>query len=308
MLTFRAVNRHFNMDRAYWVGRSIALGAAIFYGFNTTLSKLAYDTGTTPVTVTFVRFALSALLLAAILLLLGKSWRIRVAPAVFAACVLGMVMTSIGHLGAVKFIPVSLSAIIFYTFPLLVIAWKRVAQRAPVTRRELTAFVLAFAGIGIALGPEFHTLDPVGIALAACGACGATLFILSYERFPPDTDAYAGTLWIMIASVALSLFALPFGFDLVPPAQPIGWFHLTAVSLTSVVAFVLSLQAIPRIGGGMFALFMNFEPVVIFMLAWLVLAESMTPERLAGIGLILFALMLSHWRLLRPRPEVTEAP
>ncbi len=296
------------MDRAYWVGRAIALGAAVFYGFNTTLSKLAYDTGTTPVSLTFVRFALSAALLALLLPLLGKSWRIRVAPLVFAACVLGMVMTSIGHLGAVKFIPVSLSAIIFYTFPLLVIAWKRLAQRSPVARRELAAFVLAFAGIGIALGPEFHDLDPVGIALAACGACGATLFILSYERFPPQTDAYAGTLWIMIASVMLSLTALPFGFDLVPPAQPVGWFYLVAVTLTSVVAFVLSLQAIPRIGGGVFALFMNFEPVVIFVLAWLVLAETMTPERLTGIGLIVFALMLSHWRLPRRRDAYADAP
>ncbi len=296
------------MDRAQWVGRAIALGAAIFYGFNTTLSKLAYATGTTPVSLTFVRFALSAVLLAALVLVLGKTWRIRVAPAVFAACVLGMVMTSIGHLGAVNFIPVSLSAIIFYTFPLLVIAWKRLAQRTPVARRELAAFGLAFAGIGVALGPEFHSLDPVGIALAACGACGATLFILSYERFPPDTDAYVGTLWIMLASVALSLVALPFGFDLVPPAQPVGWFYLVAVTLTSVIAFVLSLQAIPRIGGGAFALFMNFEPVVIFLLAWLVLAEAMTPERLLGIGLIVFALFLSHWRLPRRRDAAAETP
>ena len=296
------------MERAQWVGRAIALGAATFYGFNTTLSKLAYDTGTTPVSLTFVRFALSAALLVVFVRLLGKTWRIRVAPAVFAACVLGMVMTSIGHLGAVKFIPVSLSAIIFYTFPLLVIAWKRLAQRSPVARRELAAFVLAFAGIGIALGPEFHTLDPVGIALAACGACGATLFILSYERFPPETDAIVGTLWIMLASVAFTLVALPFGFELVPPAQPVGWFYLVAVTLTSVVAFVFSLLAIPRIGGGVFALFMNFEPVVIFLLAWLVLAEAMTPARLLGIGLIVFALFLSHWRLPRRRAAAADSP
>jgi hypothetical protein len=33
------------MNKNQIVGRGIALSAAIFYGFNTTLSRLAYDTG-----------------------------------------------------------------------------------------------------------------------------------------------------------------------------------------------------------------------------------------------------------------------
>jgi hypothetical protein len=36
------------MNKNQIVGRAIALSTAIFYGFNTTLSRLAYDTGTTP--------------------------------------------------------------------------------------------------------------------------------------------------------------------------------------------------------------------------------------------------------------------
>ncbi|MDH3219429.1 MAG: hypothetical protein OEO19_07850 [Gammaproteobacteria bacterium] len=37
------------MNKSEIVGRTIALSAAIFCGVNTTLSRLAYDTGTTPV-------------------------------------------------------------------------------------------------------------------------------------------------------------------------------------------------------------------------------------------------------------------
>ena len=48
------------MNKNQMVGRVIALGAAIFYGFNTTLSRLAYDTGTTPVSLTLYRFLMSA--------------------------------------------------------------------------------------------------------------------------------------------------------------------------------------------------------------------------------------------------------
>jgi drug/metabolite transporter (DMT)-like permease len=284
------------MNKNQIVGRAMALSAAIFYGFNTTLSRLAYDTGTTPLSLTLYRFLMSAILMIAIVLVLRKSWKLPVTPMVFAICVIGMVATSIGHLGAVKYIPVSLSAIIFYTFPLLVVAYKRIAQREAVTRNELLAFIFAFIGIGVALGPDFHEFDPRGIALAFFGAIGATIFILSYERFPKQTDSYVGTMWIMIASVALALLVLQFGFDLVPPRESTGWVYLVAITATSVIAFVLTLQAITRIGGAIFALFLNFEPVIILLLAWIVIGEQLSNERISGIALIVFALFLSHWK------------
>lgn len=296
------------MEKAQLVGRVIALGAAVFYGFNTTLSRLAYDTGTNPLSLTLFRFVGSALLLVVIVLLWRKSCRLAVAPLTFLLCVCGMVGTSIGHLGAVNFIPVSLSAIIFYTFPLQVAAYKRIAQRQPVTRNELIAFLVAFAGIGIALGPDFHEFDPIGIALAFGGSVSAALFILSYEHFPANTDSIVATLWIMLASVALCLLALPLGFELAPPGEPVGWVYLAAITLTSVTAFVLSLRAIDRVGGATFALFLNFEPVIIFLLAWIVIDEALSPERIAGIGLIVFALFLSHWRDTQARLRAPGTP
>ena len=294
------------MNKNQIVGRAIALSAAILYGFNTTLSRLAYDTGTTPVSLTIYRFAMSMLLMIVIVLILRKSWRIKVPPLVFGGCVFGMVATSIGHLGAVNYIPVSLSAIIFYTFPLQVVAYKRLAQREAIARNELLAFGLAFVGIGVALGPDFHQLDPMGLALAVFGAFGSTLFILTYEKFPADTDSYVGTLWIMIASVAFSLIALQFGFDLVPPGKPVGWAYLVAIAICSTIAFVLTLQAITRVGAAIFALFLNFEPVVIMILAWVVIGEELSIQRVTGIALIVIALFLSHYRSRPAKVPVTE--
>jgi drug/metabolite transporter (DMT)-like permease len=296
------------MNKNQIVGRAIALSAAIFYGFNTTLSRLAYDTGTTPVSLNIYRFVISMLLMIAIVLVLKKSWRMKVSPIVFVACVFGMVATSIGHLGAVNYIPVSLSAIIFYTFPLQVVAYKRIAQGEPIARNELIAFLVAFIGIGTALGPDFHQLDPIGLGLAAFGAFGATLFILTYEHFPTDTDSYTGTLWIMIASVVVSLAALQFGFDLVPPNKTVGWVYLVAIALCSTIAFVLTLQAITRVGGAIFALFLNFEPVVIMILAWAVIGEELSIQRIAGIALIVIALFLSHYRPKTTASAITGMP
>ncbi len=296
------------MNNNQVVGRVIALGAAIFYGFNTTLSRLAYDTGTTPVSLTIYRFLMSAVVMILLLLILRKSWKLEVAPGLFAICVVGMFATSIGHLGAVNYIPVSLAAIIFYCFPLLVVAYKRIAQRQAVRRNELLAFILAFIGIGIALGPDFHDFDPRGIALALTGAIGATIFILSYERFPPQTDSYVGATWIMLSALIFALLLLQFGFDLVPPRKPIGWLYLALIAAASVTSFVLSLQAISRIGGAIFALLLNFEPVVILLLAWIVIGEQLSLERIFGMALIVFALFLSHWKVPRIGSKTAAAP
>ena len=67
-----------------FVGRALALGAALLYGVNTTLSRLAYDTGTTPVSLTLYRFAISAALMLALVAALRKSWKLVVPPRLFA--------------------------------------------------------------------------------------------------------------------------------------------------------------------------------------------------------------------------------
>ena len=282
------------MNKNQMIGRSVALCAAIFFGVNTTFSRLAYDTGTTPISLTFYRFLMSSLVMAALILLLRKSWKISPTPLVFTLSVLGMFATSVGHLGAVKFIPVSLSAIIFYTFPLQVVAYKRLVNRQAITRFEMFAFVLAFIGIGIALGPEFHQMNPVGLAMAYLGSLGATVFIIAYEHFPDDSDSYVGTFWIMLCSFVLAIVALQTGFELVPPGEPVGWVYLVLITVCSLTAFVLTLQAIQRVGGAILALFLNFEPVIILMLAWLVIGETLTPGRVSGIVLVIAALFISN--------------
>ena len=274
----------------------MAFFAAIFYGVNTTLSRLSYDVGTTPVSLTMYRFLMAGVMMVLIVLVLRKSWKMSVSPWIFSLCVLGLYITSIGHLGAVQYIPVSMSAIIFYTFPLQIIAWKRLVNRQTVTRYELTGFILAFAGLAVALGPTFQQLDPVGLALAFSGSIGSALFILSYEKFPRGTDSYVDSMWITLGTIVLCIISLQFGFELTPPRENSGWFYMAAIAGCSIIAFVLSLRAIKKVGAAVFALFLNFEPVVILLLAWLVIGEDLTLARISGIAMVVMALIISHWR------------
>ena len=84
-------------------------------------------------------------------------------------------MVSLGYQGSVAFIPVSLAALVFYTFPLLVGAVCGRGRTRSHDRRQGAALLAAFLGLALALGPEFGALDWRGIALALLAAVGMGL-------------------------------------------------------------------------------------------------------------------------------------
>ena len=62
------------------------------------------------------------------------------------------------------------------------------------------------------------------------------------------------------------------------------------------------------VGGAIFALFLKFEPVIIILLAWIVIGEDLSLERIAGFALIVFALFISHLKIPQLKPQPTGAP
>ena len=285
------------------MGKLLALFAALSYGANTTLSRLAYDTGTNPVSLTIYRYAMITAIFIGVMLVMRRTWRLRVSPRLYLGCVLGMYAISIGHLGAVNYIPVSLSAIIFYTYPLQVIAYRRWVSRQPTTWPEALGFVLAFTGLIIALGPEFHQMDWRGLVLAFIGAIGALVFLICYESFPDDTDPYAASAWIAFGTFGFCLLTMLAGIRLTPPIMEIGWVYLWIISALTVLAILLTVFAIKLIGAKGTALFLNIEPVIILGLAWIVLNESLSLGRLLGVVLVVVSLIISQIPSAKAKPS-----
>ena len=276
------------------MGKIFALLAALAYGATTTLSRLAYDTGTTPISLTFYRYGMITVIMLGVMVVLRKPWRADIPPRLFVGCVLGWYAISLGHLGAVRYIPVSLAAIVFYTYPLQVIAYRRWINNAPVTKFEASGFVLAFVGLVIALGPEFHQVDWRGLVMALSGAVGALVFLICYEAIPAETDAYAATMWITLGTLVLCLLSVGVGFEIVPPEQPVGWVYLWAIAALTVLAFIFMLFAIKKMGASLTALYLNLEPVVILLVAWFVLNEQLSFGRLLGVFLVVASLLISR--------------
>ena len=285
------------------MGKLFALLAAMGYGANTTLSRLTYDTGTDPVSLTIYRYAMIAALFAVIVVVTRKSMRVGMKWRYYLGCVFGMFAISLGHLGAVNYIPVSLAAIVFYTYPLQVIAYRRWINNQPTSWPEGAGFILAFIGLVIALGPDFHHLDWRGIVLAVFGSFGAFVFMISYEAFPDDADPYVCSALIAFGTFGLCCGILLTGIELTPPSQSVGWMYLWANAGLTVLALIFTVLAISRIGAKGTSLFLNIEPILILILAWIVLSESLTVARWAGALLVVASLLLGQMRGQKRTPQ-----
>jgi drug/metabolite transporter (DMT)-like permease len=269
-------------------GMALAALSAATFGVGTTLARLAYDGGSTPFTVVLLRTAAFVLLVGAPLALIGRDLRINrrtLLATLWMAVTLGVV--ALGYQGSVAFIPVSLAALVFYSFPLLVALIAAAAGRDRLTMRSGGALVTAFAGLALTLGPGLASLDWRGIALAIMAALGMALTLsfggeATRAKDPMVMSVYTN-VWMLLAFGLLALT----GGGLSPPRTAIGLSAATGVCLSYVIAYVCWYTALGLVRPVRLAALFNIEPVVTLFVAWLVLGERLSAVQLAGAALVL---------------------
>lgn len=278
-------------------GRLLALLAAASYGGITTLARLAYDAGAGPATLIAARCLLAGLLLGALALVLRRPLAIvRADWPAFALTSLGIFGMTVGYLGSVVFIPVSLAALIFYTFPLMVAALSPLIERRRLSRGEGLAFFVAFAGLALALGPRFDSLDPRGVGLALLAAISVVGLLFGSRRLTRRQDSLvlAAEANLLCLLLVLPFFAL--AAELQPPAEAQGWLPFAAACGLYVVAVATQFLAVRLTAASEVALALNLEPVVSILAAVALLGERLSGPQWAGVALVIAALALTARR------------
>jgi drug/metabolite transporter (DMT)-like permease len=273
-------------------GVALAAVSAGSYGVITTLSRLSYEAGGTPWSVVLIRFLAGIGFFGCLLVLKGGNLtvprdelpRLVVVGAGYAAM-------TFGYLSAVAFIPVSLAALIFFTFPLMVAALSRPIEGRRLGTAEIWLYPLAFLGLALAIGPSLGTLDWRGVALALFGAAGsATIFLASGPamiRLGLLPLAFHGNLY---GGAMLALAFLILGQAQLP-ATALGWTGLGGATLCYLLAVAAQLVAIGWRGGAGTAIVFNLEPLVSILCAALLLGERLTLLESCGAGLVLASIL-----------------
>jgi len=273
---------------------------ATSYGFVSVLTRYALDAGGDPFTILVVRGAGSALLLLATLLATRSSWRLPRRERYWA---LGLgLLLAVGNYTITEsllLIPVPIAILILYLFPFFTAIASAFLGRERMTMRMVVALVVAFIGLGITVQARVDEYPVAGLLYAGTSAVMFTIVLITQAYvFAGGGDPRPRTMHMLTTVGVVMLVAIVVTDSFRLPRTTDGLFAMAAVPVTYVIGLTGTLAAAIAIGPTRTALIMNFEPVAAILFSAVLLGQVLTPVQLAGVALVIGALVGAR----RPAP------
>jgi len=285
------------MDRPA-LALALALSAAVGYGFLPVLAKFGHLNGVPPLDSSLFRTIAAVIVYGVIVRWSG--WRLGISRTTckpLALLTLSTFTISTGYLASVQFIPVGLSVIVFFTFPVILLLLSPLIERTPIGAWRLGLAAIAFAGLAIAIGPSTGTLDPRGLLLAGAAALGAVMQFHAARALGgamhPVLFAFIVHLGFLPVSLALALWL---GGGVIASLDPAvvtaaGYGALALLSGLYVGSFFLQMSACTLAPASRVAPFFNLEPVTTMVMAAVILGEALSVNQYIGGALVLAAVI-----------------
>lgn len=210
----------------------------------------------------------------------------------------GVALVQLMFFIAVSRLPVGIAMLLEYTSPVLVAFWVRFVRKVRLPMLSWIGIALAF--LGLALVAQVWTsleLDGVGL-LAGIGAalCSAAYYLLG-ERGASEHHPIGMVTWGMVVG-ALGLFVVAppwtMPFAAVRTTSTFGgaevpvWALLITVALISTaLAYTLSISSLRHLPSTVASVLALSEPIVATLIAWLMLGETLSPDQIIGMVVLL---------------------
>ncbi len=275
------------------IGFALAIAASLGLGLAIAVARIAFEGGTDGQSVAAVRawFVVAVVGLWCVASGRGlgvdrRTWlhclghRVRLAYMFF------------GNIGAVKYIPVGVAALLFFVYPPLVAVFNAILDRRWPGLLRLTAFVIAFGGLAVMLGVGFERLDPIGLALGLGAGTAAGIQVTWTSRVMKGRDSLVVMFHMALTAAVVLSVAVPVLTGFTPPVTSLGWIGAAAVVLLQGCSIPLYYASIPRIGAETGAIINNLQPVTSIVAAFLLFGEAMTAGQFAGAAMVIGGILL----------------
>ncbi len=281
-------------------GMVFALVTACGLGAITTMAKVFYGAGGDAISLMLIRFLASTLVFGLLLLIRRSRFTVDKAQRL-PLLLIGLFWSGgmICYLSAVETLSVSLAVLIFYSYPLLVLAWSVLNRQLKASAGLIGLFIAAFVGLYLALSGSAIRVDIHGLIFAVMAACGAAFTFINGARVAPTMSPLLMTFWVNAAGIILIAPMLLDGISL--PGASDGLIALLLATLFYLVAILSQFEALARLPAAHAAFLLNLEPVVSILLARLVLDETLSLTQASGVILVISVVILS----LRFKPSST---
>jgi len=273
------------------LGVVILMLIAVTFGANHISARIAFDHGASVVTGVFARSLFTSLAVFALLRLQGvpialsrvQLWRaalIGVALAVQSYCLYS----------AVSQITVALALLAFNTFPVMLSLMTWAAGRGRPSARAAIAMPIALAGLSIALDVWGKPMG-AGVlwALAAGFAFALALFLTDLWLKEVDGRIRSALTMATIALLVAVIGAAAGAFR--APADATGWLGVALLSVFYGLAITSVFVVLPRMGSANYAVVLNFEPISLLFLGWVILGQAIAPLQIFGAFIVVGAIV-----------------
>lgn len=282
------------------VGTAFAVTAAAGYGLNAVTAQLAAQAGVSGAVVVFYRVFLMLACVLALAVLFRPSFAVargEWGPIV----VFGLTSSVVGtaYLSSVAYLPVSVAAVVFYLFPILIVLLEPFVERTRLGITQVLVAVMAFAGVALVVGPQFSGLSATGLILALVAAIGAAIQFFAAARMRA-TGMIAKLFWGHLLVLPGVMTALWWTDGFQPPSlllvAPIA---VTVTLVAYLGSIALQLMALGRIPAAAAGLAFCSEPIFAALFAALILGERLGAIQYAGGAFVILAIVLNTLRASR---------
>jgi drug/metabolite transporter (DMT)-like permease len=272
------------------LGIVILLAIAVCFGLNHISARIAFDHGASVVTGVFARSLFTSLAVFALLRLQG----VRIAlsrPQLARAAVIGVALTVQSYClySAVSQIPVALALLAFNTFPVMLSLMSWAAGRGRPSARAAIAMPIALFGLSVALGVWGK---PVGAgvlwALAAAFAFALALLLTDLWLKEVDGRLRSALTMAVVALIVVVVGSAAGAFR--APADATGWIGVALLSVFYGLAITSVFVVLPKMGSANYAVVLNFEPISLLALGWLILGQAIAPLQIVGAFIVVGAI------------------
>jgi drug/metabolite transporter (DMT)-like permease len=280
-------------------GLTLVALSTVAYGVLPILGKVAFGAGVKVLPLLAWRYVVAALLIAALERGPRPPLRDRVRLWAIGSV---FVFNSIAYFRALERIPASVTALVLYTYPVIVALLAAVVGVERLTGRAVLAALGAFAGCALTArgAPAGAPLALSGLAWALVAALVYASYIVLSSRFGAGVPARVLALHLAqaAASVCVALGLVEGGLAL--PLEPRALLSVAGIGVVStVVAMTAFLAGMALVGPTRASVLSSLEVVVTVALAFALLGERLGPAQWAGAALILGAVAFQNAGVLR---------
>jgi drug/metabolite transporter (DMT)-like permease len=280
-------------------GLALVVLSTMAYGVLPILGKAAYAAGVGVLPLLAWRYVVAAFLIA--LLERGQPLPLRTRLRLWAIGSV-FVFNSVAYFRALEQIPASVTALVLYTYPVIVALLAALVGVERLTWRSLLAAVGAFAGCALTAGgaPAEAPLPPSGVAWALLAAVVYASYVVLSSRFGKGVPARVLALHLAQAAAVICVALALADGGLSLPLDPRALLSVAGIGVVStVVAMTAFLAGMALVGPTRASVVASLEVVVTLVLAFLLLGERLSLRQWAGAGLILGALAFQNLGVLR---------